>query len=129
MYKRQGFIDIEARALFRSLNEVSGVGPRLALSVLSSINTQSLYSAIESEDVRALQEIPGIGKRTASRIKVDLKGKLPELSSASNSEINMTTTDADLSLALRGLGYSAIEIRDAVSTMEIDVGMQLEYRI
>ena len=111
------------------MNEVSGVGPRLALSVLSSINTQSLYSAIESEDVRALQEIPGIGKRTASRIIVDLKGKLPELSSASNSEINMTTTDADLSIALRGLGYSAIEIRDAVSTMEIDVDMQLEERI
>ena len=124
-----GFRDIEARALFRSLNEVSGVGPRLALAVLSSINTQSLYSAIESEDVQALQEIPGIGKRTASRIIVDLKGKLPELSSASISDITMMPTDADLSIALRGLGYSAIEIRDAVSTMEIDDDMQLEERI
>ena len=124
-----GFNDIEARALFRSLNEVSGVGQRLAINIFSSINTQSLYSAIESEDVLALQEIPGIGKRTASLIIVDLKGKLPELSSTSCSEIVMTPTDADLSIALRGLGYSAIEIRDAVSTMDTDVDMQLEERI
>tara|TARA_Y100000590_G_C15411952_1_gene897937 strand:+ start:166 stop:762 length:597 start_codon:yes stop_codon:yes gene_type:complete len=124
-----GFKDIETRALFRSLNEVSGVGPRLALAVLSSINTQSLYSAIESEDAQALQEIPGIGKRTASRIIVDLKGKLPEVSLSSGTETIMKPTDADLSIALRGLGYSAIEIRDAVSTMDIDVDMQLEERI
>ena len=125
-----GFKDVEARSLFRSLNGVSGVGPRLALSILSSIHSQALYSAIEAEDVQALQEIPGIGKRTASRIIVDLKGKLTEVSSRlGDSEAALTSNDPDLSFALRGLGYSAIEIRDTVSTMDVEPNLSLEEKI
>jgi Holliday junction DNA helicase RuvA len=125
-----GFKDVEARSLFRSLNGVSGVGPRLALSILSSIHSQALYSAIEAEDVQALQEIPGIGKRTASRIIVDLKGKLTEVSSKlGDSEAALTSNDPDLSFALRGLGYSAIEIRDTVRTMDVEPNLSLEEKI
>ncbi len=125
-----GFKDTEARSLFRSLNGVSGVGPRLALSILSSIHSQALYSAIEAEDVPALQEIPGIGKRTASRIIVDLKGKLTDVSlQLGEREGMLTSNDPDLSVALRGLGYSAIEIRDTVRTMDDQSDLDLEERI
>lgn len=125
-----GFKDTEARSLFRSLNGVSGVGPRLALSILSSIHSQALYSAIEAEDVPALQEIPGIGKRTASRIIVDLKGKLTDVSlQLGESEGMLISNDPDLSVALRGLGYSAIEIRDTVRSMDDQSDLDLEERI
>lgn len=125
-----GFKDIETRSLFRSLNGVSGVGPRLALSILSSIQSQALYSAIEAEDVEALKEIPGIGKRTASRIIVDLKGKLTYVSSnLVDPEGALNSNDLDLSVALRGLGYSAIEIRDTVRNMDLNTDLGLEERI
>lgn len=72
-----GFLSLEEQALFEQLIGVSGVGPKVALAALSSFSSpQALASAISAQDVAAVQRIPGVGKKTASRIILELKGSL-----------------------------------------------------
>lgn len=71
-----GFVDREEQALFRKLIEVSGIGPRVALGILSGGRPEALIMAVQSEDIAYLTRLPGIGKKTAQRIVLDLKDKL-----------------------------------------------------
>ncbi len=73
-----GFLTLEEKALFERLISVSGVGPKVALSALSSFTSQVLVRAIASQDVAAIQQIPGVGKKTASRIILELQGALDQ---------------------------------------------------
>ena len=122
-----GFATHASLELFLLLNGVSGVGPRLALALLSGLGPASLHQAIASGDVAALASASGVGRRTASRIVLDLKGKLaieePSMVTTQNSD------DVDVIAALTALGYSTNEARRAVSNLERGSGLTLEDRI
>lgn len=73
-----GFLSLEEKALFERLIAVSGIGPKVALAALSAFSPEALVSAVQAQDVAAVQKIPGVGKKTASRIILELKGSFDE---------------------------------------------------
>lgn len=73
-----GFLTLEEKALFERLIGVSGVGPKVALAALSSFTPEALVAAVQAQDVAAVQKIPGVGKKTASRIILELKGSFDQ---------------------------------------------------
>ncbi|HVL50148.1 MAG TPA: Holliday junction branch migration protein RuvA [Actinomycetota bacterium] len=106
-----GFPDIEQRELFRSLTGVTGVGPKLALAVLGHMKPDALRRAIASSDVDALVEVPGVGKRSAQRMILELKSRLGIADSgyeASGSKL------AEVREALIGLGYAPGELGEVL---------------
>ncbi len=110
-----GFKDETELFLFEKLTTVSGIGPKSALLMLSVHSPSSLADAIERSDAEALSHTPGIGKRTAEKIIIELKGKLAHLV---GKEANDTTLEARL--ALEALGYSSKEIHDALKGVITD---------
>ena len=107
-----GFATPEERELFRVLINISGIGGKLALNILGALPVQNFCSAVDSGDVKALSLINGIGKRTAERIIVELKGKLPESSTPGAAAIaNAGANTSDAALALEKLGFK----RDAIN--------------
>jgi Holliday junction DNA helicase RuvA len=116
-----GFIDASARETFELVQTVSGIGPRVALSILAHLTPDQLADAIESESISILSGVPGIGKKGAQRILLELKGKL------SRTGIPGTTITSSqpiwreqLSGALISLGYSAREADSTISVVAID---------
>jgi len=99
-----GFLRRQEKALFERLISVSGIGPRMAINVLSGVSAEMLVSAIKSSDVAQLTRIPGIGKKTAERVVLELKDKLDEFASAPAAPSRSATEDDVLS-ALVNLGY------------------------
>lgn len=73
-----GFLSLEEKALFERLIGISGVGPKVALAALSSFTPAAFVAAVQAQDVAAVQKVPGVGKKTASRIILELKGSLDE---------------------------------------------------
>ena len=73
-----GFLTLEEKALFERLITVSGVGPKVALAALSAFAPEALVAAVQAQDVAAVQKIPGVGKKTASRIILELKGSFDQ---------------------------------------------------
>ena len=115
-----GFRNAEEKAAFTALLGVSGIGPRLGLVILSVLSPADLVEAIEQGDAAALARAPGVGKRSASRIIVELKGKLDELDIAgltASPTRAPAIVDAELTAVLHSLGYNAQEIRLAVSAV------------
>ncbi len=113
-----GFNSREARKTFSILLGVSGVGPKVALATLDAHTVESLTRAVEAGDIAALGQIKGVGKKTAQRMAIDLKGKLPQhfAVQGSTTGFKRPTMDA-LPLALERLGYSRGEINKAVDTL------------
>ncbi len=108
-----GFQDESELFVFEKLISVSGIGPKSALSMLSTNSPSSLAQAIETGDVTTLSRTPGVGKRTAEKIIIELKGKLSHLASGEeNKEIE------EVRLAIEALGYSSKEIHDALKDVE-----------
>ena len=122
-----GFTTPASSAMFQLLNGVSGVGPRLALALLSNLSPARLQQAIASADVAALASAPGVGRRTASRIVLDLKGKV-EVEEA-GVIASQTSDDLQVIAALTALGYSTNEARRAVSNIEYGPELTLEDRV
>lgn len=107
-----GFSTTEERELFRTLINISGIGGKLALNILGAMPVQNFCAAVSNGDVKALSLINGIGKRTAERIIVELKGKLPETSTVGASLPAMSSANtSDAALALEKLGFK----RDAIN--------------
>ena len=120
-----GFIDEEERALFERLITISGVGPKVALSALSRFEPQQLIGAIVAQDVAAVQKSPGVGKKTAQRIVLELKDVLAQgaigplfapaepdtqsVSAATDALLSMGFTSAEAELALKGAPEGANE--------------------
>src|SRR5690606_28714504 len=98
-----GFLTPADLQWFQILISVNGVGPRLALAVLTRFSADELLSVISSEQIDLLTTVPGVGKRTASRIILDLRGKLPE--NLDTAVVNASATNADAIEALQALGY------------------------
>jgi Holliday junction DNA helicase RuvA len=125
-----GFASVEERMAFLALQTVTGIGPRLALVALSVLTPLRLAQAVESNDVDTLSSVPGVGKKTASRIAMELKGKLDELAIAGSPPIVTPAADPDLAEALQALGYSQPEVRRALASLtEDDRSRPLEERI
>lgn len=104
-----GFASMEEHDLFMRLISVKGVGPRTALGMLAASSAKDMIVAIESNDVKFMKSLPGIGAKTASQIVLDLKGKLVEEEIEIKVEENTNITDAlD---ALKALGYKQAELQ------------------
>lgn len=101
--------------MFETLLGVSGIGPKVGLSILSTMPVESLENAIATGNVDLLTRIPGIGRKTASRLVLELKGKLDLLVAAGISA--SPTAASEVVEALSGLGYSPAEIQAALSTL------------
>lgn len=118
-----GFATDAERDAFRSLIKISGVGARTALAVLSGMSVNELVQAIAIQEPRALTRIPGIGKKTAERLLLELKGKLaPELG-IDQSQPTKTDTSSEIIQALLALGYSDKEARLAVRQIPVDANV------
>ena len=120
-----GFNDKQERALFRELIKVNGVGPKLALAILSGMSAQQFVSAVEREEITSLIKLPGVGKKTAERLVVEMKDRFKGLNGDlfnSSSEITLPATaakaaelDAEAASALVALGYKPQEASRMVS--------------
>ena len=108
-----GFKDQTDLFLFEKLTSVSGIGPKSALGILSVHSPSSLSSAIENGDTETLSHTPGIGKKTAEKIIIELKGKLSHLAGKEFDDIG-----AEARLALESLGYSSKEIHSALQGID-----------
>src|SRR4051794_38824342 len=123
-----GFMTTAERDLFRLLiNTVSGIGPKIALSVLSGINVTAFRGAVASNDMKALSQISGVGKKTAERIVVELKDKIGVAGAweASSAERALSPEDQkvnDAVLALIALGFKQIEAHDVVRRAQSSLG-------
>lgn len=129
-----GFVTREERNLFRKLIDVSGIGPKGALAILAAASPAQIVAAVQREDVVFLTKFPGIGKKTAGRIVIDLKDKLKEFAKA----VNMEAMDMDwneglfgvdqeeaaasphteASEALKALGYSDAEVQKVMAKLK-----------
>ena len=107
-----GFATLEERAAFRKLIRISGVGARTALSVLSGLSVADLAQAVTLQDTARLTKVPGIGKKTAERLLLELKGKISDMETKS-----VPGTANDVVNALVGLGYSEKEALAAVKNL------------
>ena len=115
-----GFISREERELFQRLISVSGIGPKSAMSILANDDTEGFVNAVESGNVTYLTKFPGVGKKTAQQIILDLKGKfeaLPEETTKAVVSTNQATLE-EAKEALLGLGYSAKEITKIWKSLE-----------
>lgn len=111
-----GFATGAERAAFRELIKVSGIGPRTALAVLSGMSVAELAQAITLQEAARLQKVPGIGKKTAERLLLELKGKLgADLGAPSSGSADDAT--ADIVRALTALGYNDKEALAAMKTV------------
>lgn len=104
-----GFVTEEEKRIFTILIGISGIGPRIAMSVLSTIPPDKFHNAINSEDVTALCAVPGLGKKTAHRIILELREKLPSLIKDKTDEVYDDTLSA-----LINLGYKKNIAQDAL---------------
>ncbi len=116
-----GFLTAEERATFRLLVKISGVGPRTALSILSGLSVAELAQAISLQESGRLIKVPGIGKKTAERLLLELKGKL-------GADLALPTSvgsdaQGDILQALVALGYSDREAALALKSLPADVGV------
>ena len=117
-----GFLTAGERESFRELIKISGVGPRIALALLSGLNTDELAQAVSAQDTSRLVKVPGIGKKTAERLLLELKGKLaPSLATPGWA----ATSDAqgDILQALIALGYSDKEAQVALKQLPAGVSV------
>src|SRR6266568_3821497 len=120
-----GFATAEEQRLFELLLTVAGVGPRSALNCLSLLSVDQLSSAIASGDASALQRAPGIGRKTADRIVLELRDRIRELSLTPSSAVPNAPRN-DVIEALMFYGYSAAEAAAAVATLPTDRTLSLE---
>lgn len=115
-----GFESEDAKGLFLNLLSVSGIGPKSALAIMAAEDSQSLAEAIEQGEVKYLTRFPGVGKKTASQIVLDLKGKLGDyvqrLNQVHDKEVSPALNDA--LLALVALGYTQKEVNKITPKLE-----------
>jgi Holliday junction DNA helicase RuvA len=125
-----GFMSAAEREMFRLLiNTVSGIGPKIALNILSGISVTAFRGAVANGDVKALSQISGVGKKTAERIVVELKDKIGTAGAweASSAQRALSPEDQrvnDAVLALLALGFKQIEAHDSVRKAQGSLGGQ-----
>jgi Holliday junction DNA helicase RuvA len=116
-----GFLDVTSRTLFELVQTVTGIGPRVAMSILGVLSPEDLASAISEENISAIERVPGIGRKGAQRLILELKGKLNEISLSRATPIHQPLWREQLSSALVGLGFSAKEADGAIGQLVISL--------
>jgi Holliday junction DNA helicase RuvA len=120
-----GFLTHDERLTFRQLLKVSGVGARTALAVLSGMSVSDLAHAVAMQEVGRLTKVPGIGKKTAERLLLELKGKLPTApgvaAGGGSSSVYVPNISGDILNALMALGYNEREALSAMKGLPEDV--------
>lgn len=114
-----GFATLAERAVFRALIKISGVGPKIALALLSGITVDQLKDAVDRGETGLLTKVPGIGKKTAERLVLELKGKLAG-TGAATAAVPTSGARADVAAALIALGYSEREAAAAAKKLPED---------
>lgn len=103
-----GFMEYYEKELFDELIKISGIGPRTAMNIISTYNREELQGIIENDDVKSLSKVPGIGKKTAQRILLELKGVLPVIQRERDIKYE------DVLSALVNLGYKKIDVKEVL---------------
>jgi Holliday junction DNA helicase RuvA len=123
-----GFITEEEKSVFELLLSVSGIGPRLALSVLNTLSPEMLANAIHREEPEIIARVPGLGKKTAQKLVLELKGKLlPETIPAGLAAVS--SLDTEVIEALTAIGFSLVEAQAALQTIPRDAPDDIEERV
>ncbi len=129
-----GFADVQERATFRQLLKVSGIGAKTALGILSALTPDELAAAIAAEDVKTLSSAPSVGKKTAERMILELRGKLA-VSGSLNADLLTSSVPAnhadDIISTLLALGYNEKESRAAIKGLPdgVDVGAGVKWAL
>jgi len=118
-----GFANAQERNTFRILIKVSGIGARTALAILSGMTAEELSQHIAQQDTAPLMRIPGIGRKTADRLLLELRDKLPQFGEATPTQTGGSTESQDIPAALSALGYSASEVKKAMKTLPKDINV------
>ena len=126
-----GFISLEEKALFERLIGVSGVGPKVALSALSAFDPQDLTNAIIAQDANTVSRIPGVGKKTAQRIILELQGALESLTVAQTGLFAKSKASANIIEDLLAMGFTSAEAELACKGMPegLDESKGLQYAL
>lgn len=109
-----GFLDLKEKRLFERLITVSGVGPRLAVTILSGLSPERTVNAIRAQDHATLTHIPGVGKKLAERLVVELKDKLEDMAVAPAAVVSAGPAAEDVLSALTNLGYQRPAAQKAI---------------
>ena len=112
-----GFLDEESKNTFELLQTVSGVGPKVALSILGSLSIEDLGRAIAQENVGAIEKVPGIGKKGAQRMILELKGKMTRVGVSSSQLSHQPPWREQLTSALVSLGFTPKDSDNAISAL------------
>jgi Holliday junction DNA helicase RuvA len=124
-----GFATDDELRLFNTLIGVSGVGPKLALAILSRVRPDALELAINAENAELLATVPGVGRKTAARLILELRGKLVPAATAAGGVLQPSQEDAEVLAALRSLGYTTAEAHGALGRAPRDPGLSVEDRV
>jgi Holliday junction DNA helicase RuvA len=124
-----GFADVAEKRLFEKLLTISGIGPKLAITVLSGINAERLVGAIRAGDHATLTRIPGIGKKTAERVVLELKDKLDDMAGfvPSDAPVSLGAVADDVVSALVNLGYARAAAQKAVEAAAKDASVSGDF--
>ncbi len=123
-----GFENRESKQYFSLLLGVDGVGPRLALSVLSTLSPDAIRRAIFHEQAEVFNRVPGVGKKTAQKILLHLQDRIP-VEAGLEQAAAMTDVDTEVVAALTALGYSIVEAQAALQTIPRDTPQDVEARL
>ncbi len=124
-----GFATAAERELFTRLLGVGGIGPRAALAALSTLTAERLANAIAAGDAQTLARVPGIGAKSAARIVLELKGKLPVLAGTGGELVvgeAAASTESEVAAALRGLGFTPTEVATRLAALPRDQSLSAE---
>ena len=124
-----GFLEAQEKTIFRTLLKVNGVGPKMALGSLSTLSVELLIQTIEHDDINTLVKVPGVGKKTAERLMIELRDRFKALANQGSATSNNTISQiqfvsnspvAEAEAALQSLGYKPIEAQKAVAAVKAD---------
>jgi Holliday junction DNA helicase RuvA len=118
-----GFSSNDERVAFRQLLKISGVGPKLALSVLSGLSLSDLSDAVANKEAGRLTKIPGVGKKTAERLLLELQGKFSSVGVSASHGVAVSSAGSDIVNALQALGYNDKEADWAAKQLPKEVGV------
>jgi Holliday junction DNA helicase RuvA len=119
-----GFSDEPSRVLFELVQTVSGIGPKVALSILGALTPSELAHAVNTENISAIEKVPGIGKKGAQRLILELKSQLSDFRQGSYTRTHQPVWREQLASALVSLGFSAKDSDDAINSVLSDISQE-----
>lgn len=124
-----GFLDVREKTIFRTLLKVNGVGPKMALAILSTLSVEMLIHTVEHEDLNMLVKVPGVGKKTAERLMIELRDRFKAMSTDTTTanplnleqiQFSGNSAAAEAEAALQSLGYKPLEAQKLVNAVKAD---------